>query len=83
MSIHEQHLHPANLVQHLDDVRLYGFKRVHLGREISVDSLQTIGFLDPTKAIVLSQARFAGCGLRVDLLFCLLRLTRFPSRLTD
>lgn len=39
MCVHEQHLHPADLVQHLDDIGLYSFERVHGGKKISEDSL--------------------------------------------
>lgn len=85
MSIHKQHLHPADLVQHLDDVRLYSFERVHLGREISVDSLQMI----EVESFSIRQSLSAwlkhdlpNCGLRIDLLFCLSRWPAFLNLLT-
>jgi hypothetical protein len=87
MSIHEQHLHPADFVQHLDDIRLYSFERVHLRQE-NIWRFSPDGWdrkvLDTAKAIGLAQARFACCGRRVDLLPVVLfvTMTRFPSYLT-
>jgi hypothetical protein len=72
MSIHEQHLHPADFVQHLDNIRLYSFERVHLGREISGNSLQTIGiesFSIPQKLSAYLKHDLPGVGYELTCCF--------------